>query len=119
MWFWSGGGAPPCEPPSGTRGGAGGLPAVLWWGGSQESFHFLNWTHVIPPLPLRSHFPLHATAGVGNPRPYRNPGLRQPELHSGTWAWTRHEAANGHPEILPPRVCAAGYRAGERQNQAG
>ena len=38
-------------------------------GGPQENFHFLNWTHVIPSLPLRSHFPLHSTAGVGIPPP--------------------------------------------------
>ena len=60
--------------------------------------------------------PLHATARVGIPRPYRNRGLRQPELHSGTWASTGHEAASGHPEIPAPRVCAAGYRAGEAES---
>lgn len=42
IWFWSGGGAPPCEPPSGTKDDASGLPSIGAGGGPQENFHFLN-----------------------------------------------------------------------------
>ena len=91
-----------------------------WWGGVHRR------TFTSSTGPMSSHpclfvltSPSIPQQGWAFPRPYRNRGLWHPELHFGTWAWTRHAANDGHPEGLPPRVCAVGYRVGERQNQAG